>query len=67
MSARREDCVDLDATAKRETPKALLVEVEGEEKWVPKSLIHDDSEVYREGDAGTLVVPLWWAEKEGLA
>lgn len=34
--------------------------------WVPKSLIHDDSEVYKEGTKGTLVVARWFAEKEGL-
>lgn len=52
----------------RETEKALLVELEtGEERWVPKSVVHDDSEVYEEGGEGTLVVQEWWAEKEGLS
>jgi hypothetical protein len=56
------------ATVKRETPKALLVEVEGEEMWVPKSVIHEDSEVWQgEQDDGELVVKRWWAEKEGQA
>jgi len=53
---------------KRQTPKAILVELQQEkEVWIPQSQIHDDSEVYREGDAGTLVVSEWFAEKEGLA
>lgn len=37
--------------------------------WVPKSQIHEDSELWRidqKGESGTLTVSLWWAEKEGL-
>jgi len=57
-----------DATAYRETEKALLVKLEtGDEKWVPKSVIHDDSEVYAKGHSGKLVVKGWWAEKEELS
>ena len=53
---------------KAETDRAILVEIEGEEAWVPRSIIHDDSEVYsKEHGEGTLVVPRWWAEKRGLA
>ena len=53
--------------AVRETEAALLVEVEGEEEiWIPKSQIHDDSEVYKMDTEGTLVIPLWLAEKHGL-
>jgi len=54
------------AKALRETEKALLVEIEGEEVWLPKSQIDDDSEVYKEDTEGTLVIPLWLAEKHGL-
>jgi hypothetical protein len=36
------------------------------EIWIPKSVIHDDSEVYKEGAEGKLVVARWFAEKEGL-
>lgn len=53
-------------TALKETEAALLVEVEGEEFWIPKSQIHDDSEVYKVDTDGTLVIPLWLAEKHGL-
>lgn len=37
------------------------------EFWVPQSCIDGDSEVYddNENSEGTLVVPLWLAEKEG--
>ncbi len=36
--------------------------------WIPKSVIHDDSEVFDNGDnsQGDLVVMEWFAEKEGL-
>jgi hypothetical protein len=53
-------------TAKKETDKALLVEIDGDEHWIPKSQIDDDSEVYQEGDEGELVVSLWIAEQKGL-
>lgn len=35
--------------------------------WVPKSVVSDDSEVYKKGNIGELVVAEWFAEKEGLA
>lgn len=37
----------------------------GEPFWVPKSVLHDNSEVYAVGHSGSLVVKTWWAEKEG--
>jgi hypothetical protein len=49
------------------TDKALCVIVEGEEVWIPKSQIHDDSEVWGAGHEGTLVIPLWLAEAKGIA
>ena len=37
------------------------------EFWIPKSVIHDDSEVFRDTDIdGNLVVKTWWAEKNGF-
>lgn len=48
--------------------KALLVRFEsGDEMWVPQSLIHDDSEVYRSGDSGEICIPGWWAQRKGLS
>jgi hypothetical protein len=51
-----------------ETAKALLVRIDGRSVWVPKSQIHDDSEVYDADNnrSGKLIVSQWWAEKEGL-
>lgn len=51
----------------KETDKALHCIIEGEACWVPKSQVHEDSEVYKAGDTGVLVVSSWWAEKAGLA
>ena len=51
----------------RETDKALLVSVEGEEIWIPISQIDDDSEVYNmETGPGTLIIPMWLALEKGL-
>jgi len=55
------------ARAIRETDKALLLDYENEEVWIPKSVIDDDSEVWREEDEGELVVKDWFAEKKGWA
>lgn len=68
MNCSRKDCVEIqDVTVKRETEAAILVVVEGEEIWIPKSQIHDDSEVYEKDTEGQLVIPLWLAEAKGLA
>lgn len=53
-----------EGVALRETEKAILFKQEdGEEYWVPKSQIHDDSEVWKEGDEGILIVTEWFARK----
>ena len=58
------------ATAKRDTGKALLVSVDdlGRDVWIPLSQIHDNSEVFDadENATGELVVSQWFAEKENL-
>lgn len=63
MPAKFPDCKVI-----RDSGKALLIDIEGEEKWIPKSVIHDDSEVFDDEDnkEGMLVLKDWWAEKEKL-
>jgi len=39
---------------------------DGKQQWVPQSQIHENSEVWKRGDMGPLVVTQWWAEKQGL-
>lgn len=55
-----------DVTVMRVTEKAVLCMVDGKEVWIPQSQIHDDSEVWKEGDEGTLVIPEWLALDKGL-
>lgn len=51
----------------RETPKAFLLRIaDGEELWVPKSVVQDAND-YSEGDCDCCVsVSEWFCEKEGL-
>ena len=55
-----------DVTALRETEMALLCEIDGKQVWIPKSQIHEDSEVYKMGTEGELVIPQWLAEEKEL-
>jgi hypothetical protein len=55
-----------DAKCIRQTEKAILVEVEGEQFWIPQSQVEDDSEVYKAGTEGDLVISDWIAEQKGL-
>lgn len=50
----------------RETDKALIVEIDGEEQVIPKSQISEESDVQELADEGTLVIPKWLAEKKEL-
>jgi len=52
----------------RDTDKALFVvyNEDAGQQWVPKSVVHDDSEIWKRGDAGKLIVKMWWAEKNIL-
>lgn len=49
------------------TEKAILVESDNldEETWIPKSVIHDNSEVYKNNTTGNLIVSDWFAKKKG--
>jgi hypothetical protein len=54
-----------DVVCKHATDKAILVEIDGEEVWVPQSQVDEDSEVYQKGDEGTLIVSEWFAKQRG--
>jgi hypothetical protein len=49
-----------------ETDLAILCEIEGGEFWIPVSQIDDESEVWKKGDTGQLVVSEWFATEKGL-
>jgi len=58
-----------DCEAIAESPKAILVKFgddgpEGE-AWIPKSQIHEDSEVFEAATSGTLIVSEWLAKQKG--
>jgi hypothetical protein len=55
-----------DAECMKETASALLVLVDGDPFWIPKSVIDDDSEVSVAGDKGDLIIATWFAEREGI-
>lgn len=55
-----------DVTVLRDSGAALLCNIEGEEIWMPKSQITDDSEVYKMDTEGDLVITEWIAEQKGL-
>lgn len=52
------------AVCLRESRKAIYVRALGALFWVPQSVIHDDSEVYRANDAGRLVLMEWWVRQQ---
>jgi len=56
-----------DAKCIRESDKAILVEASDfdEPQWIPKSQVTDESEVYKPGTDGVLIITDWWAEKQG--
>ena len=56
-----------DARCTRDTEKAILVEAPDfdEPEWIPKSQVLDESEVYKPGTDGVLIITDWWAEKQG--
>lgn len=67
MGTNFDDKVEFPGTvAIRESPAALLCRIDGDNHWIPKSHIHDDSEVYKEGDTGTLIISEWIAKAKGL-
>lgn len=44
----------------------VLCKIEGEDVWIPQSQIDDDSECWRAGDEGKLVISEWIANQKGL-
>ena len=55
-----------DVACEAATDAAILVVIDGEKHWFPKSQVDDDSEVWKRGDQGKLVVSAWIAKQKGL-
>ena len=65
MSASNYVHLDVDEVL-RETDKAFLISLGGEEFWVPKSQIADAGG-YEEGDVDCVMsVTKWFADKQGI-
>lgn len=56
-----------DAKCTKQTVKAILVEAPDfdDPTWIPLSGVHEDSEVYKVGTEGVLIVEDWLAEARG--
>lgn len=55
-----------DALVKVKTQKAILVDVDGEDYWIPLSQVDEESEVFEKGDQGDLIITEWIAQQKGL-
>ena len=63
--ARLESWVEFDAYCVRETDMAILVDIAGEEIWIPRSVIADPDDWF-DGANGELEIKEWWAFEKGL-
>lgn len=50
-----------------ETKKAILCVIDGNEHWVPWSVMEDGcGDIDKKGDSGNVYIATWWLEKNGL-
>ena len=49
-----------------ETPNAILCVIDGVKYWIPLSQVDDDSEVWKSGEEGKLVISEWIANEKRL-
>jgi len=45
---------------------AIKVDIDGTLYWIPQSQVDDDSELWENGQEGTLVLSEWIAKEKGL-
>lgn len=60
-----DDYIEFEVEIMHCTEKAALVEIEGEEIWLPFSVV-DDLEDCDKGDIVTVRIPEWFCEKKGI-
>ena len=65
MPYYRNEPVSFDCEIKDETDKAWLLVIDGEEHWIPKSIVHLDNHGKSVDDVVNM--PTWKAEELGLA
>jgi hypothetical protein len=51
----------------RQSEKAYCLKIDGQDKWIPKSVVTDITEDLVPGESVDVFVKPWFAEKEGLA
>lgn len=66
MDAEKAEFEDAKGLRFTKTGLALWCLVDGIEVCIPQSQIDDDSEVWRPGDEGKLVISMWIAIEKGL-
>lgn len=55
-----------DVKVVKATDNALCLHINDEDIWCPRSAVADESEVFEQGDEGTITVARWWAFKNNL-
>ncbi len=55
-----------DVTCVAQSERAIRVQIDDKEHWIPISQIDEESDVKVEGDEGRLVVTKWIAEQKEL-
>lgn len=50
-------------TITKATDRAILADFGDAVYWIPQSQVHDDSDIWREGESGKLVITDWYADK----
>lgn len=67
MDLAEEKLYRIQAKVQKETEKAIQIRTEeGDEAWIPKVLVDDKSEIWKEGDEGELAIPINIAEEKEL-
>lgn len=66
VDLKRSECIELWCRSFDETAKAIFCDFGDVRCWIPKSQIHDDSDVYEGDQEGEIIIPEWLAEEKGL-
>lgn len=61
-----EDVEIEDVICLADTDKAILVEIDGTQTWIPQSQVSENSEVWKKGDSGILIITEWIAKQKNL-
>ena len=62
----KNETVDFYLTRKHSTENAILFTDGAEDYWIPKSLIEDMNQVGSQRDDFEVLIPEWFAKKQGM-